>query len=188
MQVYHAEVPTEKAKPEKQSKTSKTDWKTCPLPGYKYQQFSHIYFAALAPTGYKIKVCADIGSPMSMISTDFLQHYFPATQGLLMEKPVSIGGIDDGTHKISHFFNIDLEVPTLAVGSTIHLMGEVHVVLTLDCGLLIRLNILKWHGVILNLCLDIMTVGNSKVKLLTNAHQKRKCIPVYATVSDPITI
>ena len=120
-------------------------------PGYSFQSLTNARAITYTPSGTSLEFCVDTGSSLSLISRHTLAKSFPTIQILQMTggQSVRISGIGEGPTT-----NQYVKLPILLISPTfeqLEISGEVHVVDSLSCQLLIGVNILRPNGVSIEL-------------------------------------
>jgi len=113
------------------------------IPGTGYRAFTNTRAYLWPPNEKPIEFCIDSGSSISLIDRSVLLRHFPSIHPRYMSdgQSVHLEGIGNGS-TTNEFVMLPITLHGLN-DQKVQLHGEVHVVDTLRCGILIGNNILK---------------------------------------------
>lgn len=116
------------------------------------------------PDGEAVKGCLDGGSPLSCISRQCLERLYPAAAIRQMKgKGVKIKGVGNGQDSTSEYVVIPIFLRTIK-GGWVWIVGEVHVVNSLACGMLLGNNLIRANRLETRFA-SAKTLGKDVVKL-----------------------
>ena len=156
------------------------------LPGESFRGYTNARATTITETGKHVEFCVDTGSALSLIDERMLKEHYLSLKIRFIpnHRKIQISGIGKGPIT-NRYVMLPLSMPTTS-SSHLDILGEVHVVETLTCQILIGNNVLRPNMIEINWGkegeADHLRIGSTSVPL--NARQEDadlKRMPVFAS-------